>query len=487
MKQRKGIALIAAMVFIIAILGFAAGALFLTRTNLKIAENVKSQAEAKYLAEAGVEAMFISLEKYYNDNDANFPTYSEIGSQGFALPATTVDGRALAYGLVGFNSSNQNASLKIEGKTASGANYISELLVEAADAGTIVSPIVKLGLESEGIVSLTGSSNFVSAGLHGNKGFTIKNATKFNTCIERNLDGTCKTVEQVEVSDLPVSAATGENAYTCVSPNAFNLCGPGGIPSHLSAHITVTPAYYLKRDRAIQESNIRTDEEPNRGVFSPIFNIYCDRVFHTAPRIRNLADLALKGMIKGKTVCVESGAVSFPSSISLDGVKIISKNSLGFSKSLSLTESTLVSLDGGISVSGQNTLNLSDSKIFSEKDIIISGQHSSYSGLTTIATAGNMHIRGSSSITSHDGKLGIGLGLIASGDIKVSGSSNWFVSAIAGGTFTYNGTATLFGAVAAKGNISSHGGIDIDSGLDVINDDFLEENQVYALIPLSRR
>jgi hypothetical protein len=135
---------------------------------------------------------------------------------------------------------------------------------------------------------------------------------------------------------------------------------------------------------------------------------------------------------------------------------------------------------------------ISDSSIFSTAGFNLKAGNTStastYTGISTFASGGDMIIYGSSKVyTSPDGELGVGLALITEGSVTLNGSSDWFVNALVGGTFTYHGTTTLHGGVSAKGSITVDGGIDIDSGLQIVNDDLNDLDFLLNVSEQSRR
>ncbi len=476
MKRQDGIVIVASLILMLAVLGLAVGSLFLTQSNLKIAENVRSKAFAKYAAESGMDATLAALDMYFNTY-ASYPSFSNGHFGGnFSLPVVTINGQNLAYSVTEFSrdGSSGSAVVKVSATGPSGATHISEALMAAevtsssTTTETEINPLVANGLASEGTVTLNGKNNFVSAGLHGNAGYTINalSNSSFSTCLNRNTNGKCVSFETIETDHLPISAAAGMPSYTCNPANSA-ICS-GGVPTRLTDPITVTPNYINRRNAVIAAAN----KSPS-GTASSVFGIKCDRVYANAPTMNNASQVTSSGFTTGKVVCVENGNVTFPNGTSLDGVTVLAKNAIQFNgnTAITLVDSNLITTTGCININ-PNKVTVRDSKLYSSCDLNMNGQQTLFEGVVTLASATNININGRSSILNNDGSFAIGLGLVAEGNITINGQSDWFAVALVGGNFTYNGTSTLYGGVSAKGSITSNGGIDIDSGLAVQNDDF---------------
>ena len=482
MKRQDGIVIVASLILMLAVLGLAVGSLFLTQSNLKVAENVRSKAFAKYAAESGMDATLAALDMYFNTYAA-YPGYSNGQfATGFSLPGVQINGQNVQYSVIEFSRdlASGSAVLKVSATGPSGAVHVSEALMAAevmnstTTTETQVNPLVANGLASEGTVTLNGRNNFVSAGLHGNKGYTINalNNSSFSTCLNRNTNGKCIDFQTIETDNLPISAAAGESSYTC-NPANSSICS-GGVPTRLSDPITVTPNYVSRRNAVIAAAN----KSPS-GTASSVFGINCDTVYSSAPSMNNAASVRSRGFTSGKVVCVESGNVTFPNGTSLEGVTIIARNQIQFNGNTAITldGSNLISTTSDININ-PNKVTVRDSKLFSNGNVTLNGQQTLFEGIVTLASAGNITINGRSSILNDEGNFGIGLGMVAEGNVTINGQSDWFAVALVGGNFTYNGRSTLYGGVSAKGNITSNGGIDIDAGLSVYNDDFFEGQTV---------
>ncbi len=464
MKKQDGIALIATLLIMAAIMALGVGTLFLANMNLRIAENSRTHAVARYNAEAGLEAAIVKLKKDYANATPTKqfpPAPSE--PNGFTLPSSPDS--TVTYLAIGSGSTytpyttggvRTQARVVIVGTGPNNARYQTEALVVANAAKTKFH-----GIETEGIIDISsGTSIYTDAGVHGNAGVTLGNSD-FYTCLSRDTSGACTNPKELHASDIPVS--TSNNASCSVKGENYTACERDHEP------ITVNPDYLAKRDRVIQASDVRNAVLPRTGTSSSAHGINCDRVV-TATSEVTLSSLEL---IPGRVICVQgNGDVTIPNN-SLSGVTIIADGNVGFADTnadVSLTNNTtLISKNGTVSLGKKSSV--VNSHIFSQGSVDYNGPNNTFEGVSTIATAGNINIGGSSKIaTDSSNNKGIGVAIIAGGNIDVNGNSQWFAGIVAGGYVKANGGPTLSGGIQAKGTISIKGGIDIDSGLGVLND-----------------
>lgn len=490
MRRNDGIVIVASLIVMMVVLAISVGMLFLTQTNLKITDNARSKAEAQALAEGGTDAMLIGIERYYDSTDGDMPTYTnKTFGTGFSQPTISINGSTIAYAVEHFGPEGSDFVLRVSGETAKGATHVSEVLFEGSEGDNVSQPVYANGLVSEGVITLHGKSNFVSAGLHGNAGYSMSgfDTAMWKECLERNENtGICTKTKFIDVEDLPVSAATGRTSWTC-SPNHDSICDSDGTPKFKVGPVTITPNYLGRRDAAITAASQGSSS-------STVFGINCDTRYTTAPTGLTTSNLSSKGFGEGKTVCIEFGTTTFPKNANLKKVNIISKGQVLLQANTLIEGSLIVSTTSNIGGSPNNNIKVTvrDSRIYSQGNLSFNGQQSSFEGITTLASAGSIEVNGSSSIsritdTNGNKKIKIGVGFVAEGNITISGSSNWFATSVTGGDFTYNGRSILHGSVAAKGQITANGGIDIDSGLELTNDDFLQTNITETLAENSRR
>lgn len=70
MRRRGGFALVSSLIIMVVLMVMGLGAMFLTDMNLKIAENGRTSAIARYNAEAGLDSAFVVLAGAFKANDA---------------------------------------------------------------------------------------------------------------------------------------------------------------------------------------------------------------------------------------------------------------------------------------------------------------------------------------------------------------------------------------------------------------------------------
>lgn len=457
-QTRQGIAVISVLLILAAILLVGLSSMFLTQMNLGIAGNVQTNTIAQANADAGLDAALAELEKYYQEEEEATGT----GRYPTSLSIPSVNGQNFSptYELASYELyTDDRAMVRVIGTGPRNAEHLSEALAMMQPGGPRFPPAFDFGLATEGVIETSGTSIYTDAGLHGNAGFKLHHNDDFRICIERDADGTCTDWEEVDLSDAPVSGSPG--ATTC-SPE--ELCEDGE-PKILIDPITVDPNYNERRDSALADA--ASGEE-----WSETFGIECDVVFSSPP-----ADDYWDDVPPESTVCVESGfPMTLPRDTELTDVNIVSQGDIIVGRDSTLTTSTLISMEGRIQADSNEAVTIESSRVFSQEGITFNGQHTRISGKTTLASAGDITIRGGApATTNEDGDPSVGLALIAEGDIEVNGSSDWYVAVIGGGTFTQNGTSTVYGRVTSVGDMEFNGGIDIDSGLDIFNHDVKEE------------
>lgn len=509
MKRQDGIALIASLLIMAAIMALGVGSLFLSTMNLRIAENSRAHALARYNAEAGLEAAMVQLKKDYKTSGkfpANFtnsalPTTMgiryELAASGYTTYAAQTQARVV---VLGTSSSETNS-----------ARYQTEAFLSSTSvAGAPSAERYGRGLVAEGSLNINGRATYTDALLHGNKGFTVNGQGTFQTCLERNAFGECVRFQAIADPDIPITAAQGENA-TCNFSSNLAVCS-GGRPQKLVAKETVNVNYLdrrgdvigkalkLERYRDANMQNVRdetqtylyaapspTDTEQAKpsttsqikisgALTSAPYTTSCAKTFNSGVSYNSTAEVAAAGFTSGNVICV-SGGVTFPNGTNLTGVTVIADGPIQFNgnSSVTLDKTTLISRTGAVNINSSG-LTLKSTTVFSNGDLNLNGQQTVYEGDTTLASNGSINVNGSSKVTRNfQGNISIGLALIAQRDININGSSDWYATSVAGGNLTYNGSATLYGGVSAKGNITINGSFDVDSGLPISNSN-LQDN-----------
>lgn len=500
--NRKGIAIVSVLLLMLAVFTLGIGALVLSRLNLNISENVRSNSIVRYNNESGVDAAMVALEQWYVANGV-FPVTGASTPDILADLSVVAEGDDPTFTVYDYvRHADDVAAFRAISTLVNGAEYVTETLVGIEFTSGTPGSSAPSGLVSEGVVTINGSSTYIDAGIHGNEGFDIKgNVTDdFFICVDGAdaddepdrdpVTGLCTNTVSVDLSDAPVSGSPG--ATTC-EPNA--LCD-SGVPIILIDPVDVEPGYADKRDAAI--------DEISQGAYSSTLFFQsdgttpmdCDYITTTVITFADLQSeiAALKSAgTATPTVCLEGAStLSVPNGATIEDVNIVAQGNIDFSSSVTITDANLISMTGGIfddtaTGPGSNVdATISDSRIFSEKSIGIHGTNALFSGITTIASNGDVTVNGGAEAVIDAGEPSVGLVLIAEGDVTVNGSSQWYLVASAGGTFVQNGTSFIFGGVEAEGDLTINGGIDIDSGLAVSNPAFDGEPTPFLAI-ISRR
>ena len=466
--RRQGIAVVTALLVLVAVFVVGAGAAFLAQMNLGVAVNVRSNAIAQANAETGVDAVVLALEHAFLANDA-FPNQ---------VPSPTVTGvnyvPTYTLGPASEVLDDERALVQVIGTGPNNAEHVAEAVIAMAPGVPRLPPAWEFGLASEATCRTTGTSTFLNAGVHCNAGFDLGSNDEYGICDERDADGRCIASTPIPVADAPVSASPGA---TLCSPD--DLC-EDGLPKTLIEPITISPGFEEKMWDAIERSNVAPDPE---GVYSGVFGIFCDEVFSSA------SQFTMAALQPGTTVCVESGDLAIPRDSNLESVSMITQGSITVGRDTIIQDSIIASVGGRLesASNGNASVTVIDSELYSNDSLRINGQQSSFSGITTVASGSDVTINGGSpAAVSPEGEIGIGLTVIAEANVVVNGESDWFVSVLAGGSFTQNGNSTLYGNVAGVGALRFNGGIDIDSGLPILNEIGSVEGDPFARVVTRR-
>lgn len=475
---RRGIAIISVLLVLAAVLVLGVGAVYLTRVNLSISGNVRSGAIARSNAEAGLEVALIRLEQQFRASFATDPQSAALPAT-LSLPSATGPGYTPQFTLVSYardTGNTSSAALTIRGVGPSSAEYVTEALVVMFPGEPEFPPGFGFGLASEGQIFVNGNSSYINAGIHGNGGFSLTGnvGDDFFVCVARNSLGVCTATESIPLQDAPVSASPGA---TLCSP--AELCD-GGAPRTLVSPIQVNPDFAARRRGAIADASSMTGTATGTATFDGVA-IDCDLVISSAPTASALAALLpASGSRPGFTLCsTTSGTLTFPSNFDTNGMNIVSAGPVVMPHASNgaprIRNSTIVTMAGSVTTTGNanqdSRATIESSRLFSQGDLNFLGNGTSVSGVTTLASNGNVGVDGGAPAVTTSVTPSVGFAIIASGNVTINGNANWYVAATVGGTFTQNGTATVYGVVEARNTITINGGIDIDSGLPIVNDD----------------
>jgi Tfp pilus assembly protein PilX len=453
MNRQSGIALVTSLFILVAVMMVGLGSIFLTQTNLRVAENIRTNAIARNNANSGLEAAYLLLENYHTSN-STFPA----SSTSFTLPA----GSGYELSAYRFDNADQ-VMVRIKGTTTRGAEHEVEGLFSLYQASAEIPPSTTTGLISEGEVRVTsGASIYVDAGVHGNTGIDIKG--DFYECAARDSSGTCISTTLL-TDNLPITMS-----------DLTGTCKIGGVDcdpiDYLASPMAVSPAYTTRRNNAMDldgDGDVDTDD--------------C------------FGSLPAAAASMGSVVVCASGDITLNNAF-LNDVTIITDGNITLTGTATLTDTTLISTGGEVSIASGT---FQGTRIFSEDSVTFSGSGPTYTwnDANTIATAGTITFNGHNDsnntvnpIINADGTKTIGMALIAGGDITLNGSNStntdYYATFVTGGSFTQNGRSSVYGAVSSFGDLRFNGKFYIDSNFAYDNPD-LEEIPEPEVEVLSRR
>lgn len=524
MRDNKGIALIASLLIMAAIMALGLGSMFLAQMNLKIAENTRSNAVARYHAEAGLDTAVALLKRRYEVYNA-FPTT-------FTLPVTAGQTYEMLAGTEGYRYDNPSqVRVRVRGSTPNNARYVTEALITTS---TTLNPAFTKGLTSQGNIRVTGggSAEFVNAGIHGNTGVSLPGfgSSNFRTCATPTQEfATCPVANPVPVSSSPKSTdETGTSTTSCDLAGCDNK----------AALQKVEPEYILKRNDAIAIGTFGLVyyRDANGSPVADGFGgyLYADLA---APSVKiniNPEASGNSGIYTGRCTVVYSASSPPPMTITTvaDGEKICAKDNLplNFATGINMTNATVVA-DGDITFGGATNVNgtagtLTDTKLISRtklnvpagatgaaifdgrggvmldnvvgknltlysganRDVTTSspyyliGSGFKLSGNTTIASNRDIQFSGQTQLTTFPDlskPSAVTTAIISTRKITNNGSGDFYGVFWAGTCFAQSGSAKIFGTVAVTSPGCSTGGnpsaIDISGKLHV-NSSYAVEN-----------
>ena len=464
MKKQDGIALIATLLIMAAIMALGVGTLFLSTMNLKIAENSRTHAVARYNAEAGMEAALAQLKidyKAVTPNQFKDSTYSASNPTGFRLPSSSSD-TTVTYQLFTYTpypttgTPKTQARVVIIGTGPNNARYQTEALFgtsssSGSSSSTPGNPNFPPGIVGEGVTTIKGNHKVYNARIHGNKGFALDgNGEGYYNCTE---NGVCTSLTG---PDIPVSAArkeaTDTYTYTCKSNN--NLCDSSTQPKsfYLKDRVMIAaPPYVARRNAVFGTTSTTTTTETSLSGCT-----------HTVSSLGS-------SYPAGSKVCVTRD-VTLSNNRTYSNINIIVKGKLTIEANVTFNNTNVLSTND-LLIKGNATMNTS--RLFSDKNVTLEG-NVPYTGASTIAAGRNMNIKGN---IEHSATNDIGMALIAVGNFTAEGNIEGRqtelvnVAAWVGGTATVKGNTKIRGGVAAKGNILIEGNVAVDGRGTFINGD----------------
>jgi len=213
LRRSDGFALIASLVILLALAVLGLSGMFLTNMNLKIAENGRSGAIARFNAEAGLDSAFVVLSGAFKENLAIPATLAEFRSE-YPSFETAEYAFAPSNGYTVF--ADGSVRIRIVGNGPNGARYEAEALAIpqlTPVPGDIDYSIFREGFVARQDINMNGNGtfdiNFWSGGNITLNAATLKAgrtaAAAGSTCKVKN--GTCLTNQPAPDVPLPSFSA----------------------------------------------------------------------------------------------------------------------------------------------------------------------------------------------------------------------------------------------------------------------------------------
>ncbi len=476
MKRQDGIALIATLLIMAAIMALGVGTLFMSNMNLRISENSRTHALARYNAEAGLDAAIIHLTKE-SKATKQFPTTTD-----FKLP-TSPDPTAITYSLVSYTpygTPRTRARVVIRGTGPNQSAYVTEALMESVSNPGETDPSFPVGLVSEDYVSVNGGPTMKDAPLHGNRGYAISSSVTFQEGCDPN-GSNCTATSS---NDRPVSAAKNPKSppepawtYTCTASgqDSNTLC-PGGTPwKYKDKPVSL-------RDAGISYNRIRNGDATTVSKFGVnsantlTSTTAVSGCTITLSFAASVTGTLLSSYPSGAKVCV-TGNVDIPSGANYSDITIVVKgdvrvnngttssparfNNVNFLSMGTVTQTTPISMTG--------------SRLFADGGVTVNSSIA-YTGMSTIASGTNLTIGSQGGAIFNTQGTDVGMAMMAVGDLsaqglKGAGSDYANVAIWAGGKASLNGGAKLRGGIGSGGLLEIKGNNEVFGSATFVNSD----------------
>ena len=529
--REQGIALTVMLVVLMFAATLSFGTLFLTQNNLKVAENIRNHAIAKYNAEAGIEVSNIMLGDSWK-NTGIMPTTDTV--ENLVPLAISASGTEFEYYLDPsvFNTTSNNIYLAIVGQSGPNANYTSEMLanaVPAATGHTRLLPAYEHGILSKKHVRMNQMQGTVmtSAGVHGNQGFTIYG--DLNTvldCITYDEEtGDCTETAEAVNKEMYFTAAFDQDSYTCIDPRGDNLCVygkpktlvydpfnpwmPDGQAKNPQPAIISSKAALLKglvaqdmiSGERLQRLGYLADDaetetvsllaladtnrdgvyntDPNYGpvdsdiditaAIDHICSSFGVKTFDGSEAVYRSSDLYDAGFRGGKTVCItKADGLDIPRRANLSDVKIINlSGQLRIFSGSILDNTVIVSLGNEALEIGDSTIN--DSLIYAEADLTFQ-KTVSIEGTSSLLSASNLTMNNELLQETTDGRTVAGINAVSDENMTINKDGVMYGVFQTKGNYTNALNADVKGSIVAEGEIIFQKSITaVDSSLPMEN------------------
>ena len=394
MQRRAGFALTTSLLVMLVIAALGVGAVFLSNMNLRIAENTRTQAIARYNAESGMDQMYTILAASVLDETSAVLPLTQAEVETLIAAWDTIDGWQLVRYRhspgTGTNGADQ-AEIRVRGTAPRNAQHVVDAFVEAVATPTTTGD--GYSIFGEGIVSLQ-NIDLAGAGtfdipFHAGGNINLRAATVVggNSMIFAGANcrwgappRSCTAGDPPEV-EAPEFDVLRDAVIAAQNPTDYATCSTTGL---LSGSVTI-------------------NSDSNRLV--------CLAPGATATVIGNVSNVTIIG---DDTTTVHLDArTGDPSDDEVRGVTVVSRT---------------VTFGSGAAFHGENTIIAMDDITFGKNVVSNDG-----TARTFIVTEGNFELQG-------------------------TGASSIYASFWVGGSFAWRGTPNTFrGTIVAVGDIFGAG------------------------------
>ena len=467
--KREGIAIVAALVAMAAVLALSLAMVQTALGNLKTGGDLLARAQARQLAEAGVDHALAYLDGKTALSESK--TFSGDGYTVTLIP-----------------QNNQGDEVRVESKGQAGlARHTAVALVRLqATPVQRQNPLFGQGWISGGRITINGGVDLWGSRLHADLGYA--NLTGQIQVCDGSGQG-CQNLEQVSPPPITGAAgvadaqcnASGNNRVVCQgSQPRYQVCPVYQTPS--DPNLTCQDAFTgrmvrwdqatrisrpdvdgLSQDRlGVRASSPYTDATTqglcdvrftglDPGDQNELTQFLLNRGFPGGlpTDVNQLLSLALSALNgSGLRVCVE-GNVSLPGNTSLEGVTFYVGGTFQVNGTATLN---------GVNVAAGSGINLGDvqatnSRFYTGGSLNLNN-NATFRGDSTLASRQSLTFNGGADLMNNRALL-----VVSEGDITFNGRADTHAFMWAGGTITFNGTgAFIGGAVSLGGTIRNGGG-----------------------------
>lgn len=484
----QGIAIISALFMMVMVLGIGIGSIFLLQSNLRIAENSRSQTVAFYAAETAVEVARGQLQAHLDAGNTTLPATLTL------QPVQSAAGVDYSFELDSYTVRNggTEAVVNVLGFGPNDGEHASVVVLGSAPGGDNGGAFAGSGFVSEGVFAVNNfqDASLIDAEIHGNKGYRIINydPAAFETCTARAANGVCQTTASIPTfggfTQGRVSAGDGLNHYTCNlsgSGSDYGCSGRGETPARLVDPVNVDFSTTERRNE-------------NSAVYDENGNEDSSKCTHTRSSVNGHEWESLRATLGNDAVLCVNGNVNLSAGAVLNNIEIVA-DYISLNGSTTIEDSVVIARQGLNHGGGT----ISNSFIYSKGDLSFNnftdvddtadfdGDGDDRGG-TTFVTEGTWRYSGSTRAgVDANGEPVSSMAVYAGNNIVGNNGSDIYGLLYAGNKATFSQNTTLYGSAYAKGNITMNGAFTIDAGIDIVNDDVSPPPGRLVVDAISRR